>query len=833
MQVPGSSRMRRAGLVFALALASVSAGAQGRGQAGDALVQRVRIALGHGAVETARQAAESSAPDAPGRDLALALVEIFEGKDDAAAARLEPLARANPRGDATVELALIEIRRGRREQAFRRLEPIVSNRSFAGPDDYLRLARAARAAREYLLAADAFVRIADVKRADVHTERGDLFLERHRYGDAASDFQRALEYDPQWVPALVGLSRAIADDQPQEAEAALAAAEKIAPDHPDVLALKVEQHLDGDDVAAARSMLDRLARVRPGSLEEAAYRAAIAYEEGGVAAVDAAAERVHAINPQSALAFRRAGEQAARNYSFDDAAALARKGVERDGEDPRAHFDLGLYQMRTGEEAGARVSLERSWDLDNSSPVTKNLLDVLDTIDKFEVVPHGPFVFKFATAEAAVLRTYALPLADEAYKTFTARYGFTPKGPLLIEIFPEHDDFAVRTLGLPGLVGALGACFGRVVTMDSPRARPPGEFSWQATLWHEIAHVFTLQMSQYRVPRWLTEGVSVFEEHRKQPAWGRELTLEFARQLSRGKTFGVKALPDAFKRPEHLALAYFEASLLVEHLVEINGDQGLRTLLTAYAGGASDSEAFAKAFGRSVDAVEGSFKTFVDQRFGQLRAALSGPDGESPRDLAGLRSRAASSPNSFIAQLELGQALMKAEQFAEAKAPLERAATLAPQASGDGSPRALLAAIAEKEGDLGRARQELRQLLTYDHANVNAARRLAALSTAPEAGKDLDFALRLIADLDPFDADAHARLGARLLAAGQFAPALVELLATLALGPPNAAETHTDIADVLIKLSRRDEAKRHALLALQQAPTYARAQDLLLLAIGR
>ena len=83
-------------------------------------------------------------------------------------------------------------------------------------------------------------------------------------------------------------------------------------------------------------------------------------------------------------------------------------------------------------------------------------------------------------------------------------------------------------MGLPGLVGALGACFGSVVAMDSPRARPPGEFSWQATLWHELAHVFTLQLSKYRVPRWLTEGISVYEEHRRSPAWGRELTLEFA-----------------------------------------------------------------------------------------------------------------------------------------------------------------------------------------------------------------------------------------------------------------------------------------------------------------
>ena len=163
----------------------------------------------------------------------------------------------------------------------------------------------------------------------------------------------------------------------------------------------------------------------------------------------------------------------------------------------------------------------------------------------------GDYIFKFEKADAAVLRTYAIPLAEEASKTFGTRYGFKPEGPILVEVFSVHDEFAIRTMGLPGLVGALGACFGKVVAMDSPRARPPGEFSWQATLWHELAHVYTLQLSNYRVPRWLTEGISVFEEYKKNPAWGRELALEFALQLSEGETFGVKKLPDAFKRAGH------------------------------------------------------------------------------------------------------------------------------------------------------------------------------------------------------------------------------------------------------------------------------------------
>lgn len=747
-----------------------------------------------------------------------------------------PLANTAPTGEAALELGLLDVAQGRVDEGRRRLEPIAAVRTFSAPDDYFRLARAAIGIREFLLAADAFARVQDVRRADIQAARGDLFLARHRPGDAMEDYGKALEIDPAWMPALVGRVRALADEDPAEAKAALEAAAKVAPEYPDVLLLTAEAALAQEDATAATQALDRLARVHPGSIEEAAARMAVAYKTGGLAAAEALAARVTDINPLSALGYRVAGAEAAREYRFDDAVTLARKAVAIDGGDASAQFDLGLYLMRTGDEPAARTALDRSWELDNSSPVTKNLLDLLDKLDTFVRVRDGDFMFKFAPEEAAVLRVYAIPLAQEAYKTFSSRYGFKPQGPLLVEVFPIHDDFAVRTLGLPGLVGALGACFGRVITMDSPKARPPGEFSWQATLWHEIAHVFSLQASEYRVPRWLTEGISTYEEHRKQPAWGRELTLEYASILAKGRNFGVKGLPDAFKRPESLSIAYFEASLVVEHLIALNGDAGLRTLLKSYADGANDTAAFAAAFGRSVDEVDKSFRAFIDQRYSALRAAMADPPSQvEDTDLAALRARATAAPGNFLSQWTLGQALLRANDTAGARQALERAATLAPEASGATSPRALLARLSEQAGDVTAARRELRALLAHDHANVSAARQLASLAAGagPSAVDDEDFALRLVADLDPFDADIHGRLGKRLAAKNQHAEALLEFEAALALGPTNLAEAHTDLADVQLKLGRNDEAKRSAIAALKEAPTFARAQDVLLAAIRR
>ena len=317
--------------------------------------------------------------------------------------------------------------------------------------------------------------MAKVPRADIQSEWGDLFLERDQPADALNSYRKAIELDPGWVPAHVGArarSTRCRTRSRRRAKAALEAARKLAPAHPGVLLLTAERGIDTEEFADAKQALDEFAKVRPGHHRGGRPARRDRVRGGRRGRRRDGRRRACA---RSIRARRRIPRSPARrppaDYRFDEAAGFARKATALDADDRPAHFDLGsvpdAHRRREGRADRARAS----WDLDKSAAVTKNLLDVLDRIDTFEVVPSGDFIFKFSKDEAAVLKTYALPLADEAYKTFTARYGFSPSGPILVEVFPVHDDFAVRTLGLPGLVGALGACFGRVVTMDSPRAR--------------------------------------------------------------------------------------------------------------------------------------------------------------------------------------------------------------------------------------------------------------------------------------------------------------------------------------------------------------------------
>jgi tetratricopeptide (TPR) repeat protein len=770
------------------------------------LVADVRTALAHGSAAEARRLVDTSREPAAAKELATALVEIDQGKDETAGPRLTKLAAAAPIGDAAVELALLDMHHGRRAEARQRFAAIENAKVLRTAGDYVRIAKAGEMLGDNQLAFDAYVALEAVPSADIQTREGDFLYGRHKPGDAVVCYDRALKLDPRWVPALVGRSRAFGDDDPVEAAKALAAARTVAPDDPAALLLTSEEALAEQDWSTAAGALDRLAAVRPNSVGEPAIRAALAYAQDRPADIETEAARVRAVDPTSAAAYLRAGQEAAELYRSDDAVALELKAVAIDPADREAQFELGLAQMRTGDEKGARPTLEAAWKLDNSNRVTYNLLLLLDDLDQFEVVPDGDLIFKFSKAEAPVLKLYALPLGEEALRTYEQHYQFKPKGPILVEIFPKHDDFAVRTTGLMGIAGALGACFGRVVTMDSPHARPPDEFSWQATEWHELAHVFTLQMSNYRVPRWLTEGMSVFEEHRRNPAWGREVALQYAALWSQNKTFGVKGLPTAFKDPENFTIAYFEASLVVEHLVALKGDAGLRDLLLAYAGGATDEQAFTKAFGQSVDAVDASFRQFVNTQYGPLAAAMKPLAGRvDPKDLGAVRSRAAGAPGSFVAQLQLGEALVADGDDKGAVAPLQRAAELAPPAQGPASPHALLAQIDSRAGDNAGARRELRALLTYDHDSVTAARELTKLATEAHADADLDYGLHVTTDLDPFDPSAHAALGQRELTVKQNDAALVEFRAALALGPTNRAEAHADVTEALLALNRAQD----------------------------
>lgn len=792
-------------------------------------------ALAHGAFDEAERLAASRADTDPSGGALRARLLIERGRYADAEALLKPIAQANPATAAGLELGLLLTSLGRDDEAGPFLNAVVElgARSRRALDQF-RAGLAARALGRYR-DANTFIRSAQLSvpsDPSIQTAWGELFWEKYNQPDALKSFGDALTLDAGWAPAHLGLARAVADDDPPAARASADQALAINPSYEEAHLFIAELELNESDRDAARAAIDRALAINPNSLKARALLAAIARLEDRQADFEAEIQRALAINPSYGEAYRIVGERLAINYRFDEAVAAVRRAVALDPGQTRAYADLGMHLLRTGDEPGARAALERAFAEDPFDVITYNLLGMLDTLTEFETIESGDLIVRLHRDEAPVLQEYVVALAQEALDSLEARYQFQVTGPILVEVFPRHDDFAVRNLGLPGMIGALGACFGRVVTMDSPRAQQPGEFNWQSTLWHEMAHVVTLQMSKQRMPRWLSEGISVYEEKRARPEWGRDQALVFARALNAGEALKLADLNSGFQRPEMISLAYFHASVLVEHLIESNGEAALHTMLRAYGEGVETEEALAR-IGLDFDALQASFDTFVEARFGALRRALQSLDRPLPEPgpgerLAALRRLAEDTPDSFALQMALGEALVAAGELENAMRAFARAAELAPMATGDESPRLMLADLAVKLGDRERAIAELARFLEHDHTSVEPVRRLAAL--AEEVGDEakMELAYRRLVGLDPFDATPHQAIGRLALARGDARAATREFRVALAIGPVDRVTAHCDLAESYLLAGQRDEAKRQALAALEIAPTYERAQELLL-----
>ena len=744
---------------------------------------------------------------------------------------LQPFAAASPSGEAALEVGLLQQLVGRRVEARRSLQLVMLGEP-RNPTarDYLRAARAARALGRFD-DANAFFRDADGLAPNdpaINSEWGDLFVEKYNNKDAARSFQEALKADPDYGPALLGMARSVADQNPAQAVGLAQQALKQNPLDFGAHLFVAEMAIYQDKKKDAVESIDRVLAVNPKHLEALSMQAALAYVEGRTADHDAAVAAALKIHPTYGEIHRVVGSITAHYYRFDEAVEHVRKGIALDRDNAKAYADLGTHLMRTGDERNARRALETAFKVDPWNVVTFNLLALLDTLEPFDTIREGDMVIRLHPDEKDVMRQYVPQLAKESLEALSKRWEFTPKGPILIEMFPKHDDFAVRTLGLPGMIGALGACFGRVVTVDSPKAREPGSFNWGETLWHEMAHVITLQLSNNRLPRWLSEGASVYEERRARPQWGREMDVPFARYLDRGKLISLRDLNSGFSNPEQISFSYYQASLVVEHIVDVYGQPKLRALVAAYADGSDTETAIRKALGVDIDALQKSFDTFLETRYAGMRRALAVPAGlnpELPADL--LKAMATANPGSFPAQMALGEALMESNPDG-AMAAFERAAQLVPNVTGDDSPYALLAAVAIKKGDKARATTALETMTAKSNTDLASARQLTTLLDPARDRNRLQAALKSVIAVDPFDGAAHATLGRIDLEARQLDDAIRNFRVALAAKPLDRASAHADLAEALAEAGQRDEAKKQALAALEIAPTFTRAQDLLL-----
>jgi tetratricopeptide (TPR) repeat protein len=677
---------------------------------------------------------------------------------------------------------------------------------------------------------------------------GRLFLARYDAPEAHAAFRAVLETNPRHPDALLGEARTLEfDGSPGFMELTERVLE-VNPDHAEARVFRAHQYLRTGDDARAREEAERALAANPRSLEALAILAADHHLADRRGAYREVTERIQAWSPGWAGAQVTLAELLVDARKYAEAVEAGRRAVALDSLSWSGWGILGLNQLRTRELAEGRASLERAFAGDPYNAWYKNTLDLLDTFERYRTIRTEHFEFMVRADEADLLGPTLKQVAEEAFDALAARYGATPPTPIRVELYPSSADFSVRTFGLTGL-GALGVSFGSTLVMDSPGARPPGDFNWLSTFWHELAHAFHLGISAHEVPRWFSEGLAVREQRVADPRWGMHLTPAWLQAWDAGRMPAPTRLDQAFVRPAfpgQVQLAYYQGSLVFDWLESEVGMAGIRAFLEGYRAGKDTEALVVEVTGLDAAAFDDAFDAWVRERFAREFAAVTGADGTSagqkeagappvhggapplPTDLSGLARAAAARPGDFRVRLAYGRALVDAERWTEAEAELQAAHRLFPTYGAPDGPLRLLARVHEARGELAAAAELLKRAARLDESALEVSRREADVRRRLGDPAGERAALARVVEVHPYDADAHARLAELLTAAGEHRKAVAERRAILALDPVDRADAHYRLALALRDSGDRSGARAQVLRALEIAPAFDAALELLL-----
>lgn len=658
---------------------------------------------------------------------------------------------------------------------------------------------------------------------------GRLFIETHQYDEAQRLFREALELSPEDIYARLGLARVLSEQFAGEAPELIAA---VLGDDPAI----VEAHVLAANLAIeegkfddARESLDRATRLADDAdvppLEIYAARAVLDLARGRDSATIARntwVTRVLAYNPRYGSVFEQLARFEVMRRRYDAATPLLRQAVSVQPELWSAHAELGANLLRLGAMDEARQHMQRAYEGDPYSPTTVNTLRLLDRTNEVEALSttvtlpasNGTaatgveIIVRLNRKEAGALHPYVQQLVRDSVVTFSQRYGYRPQQPLTVELYPDHDDFAVRVAALPG-IGLLGVTFGSIVVMDSPSGRATGDFHWGTTLWHEMAHVFTLSMTDNRVPRWLSEGISVFEEWRTGPTPGVIVTPDVMTALREDRFLPIAELDSGFIRPQYpnqVQVSYTQAGLVCLFIEQRWGFEQLPALVRQFSKETSTRSAVESTLKISAEDFDKQFAVFVRERYGQLLTRF----------------------DEWQQATRTARSAVESQQWQAAIEPARKAIELYPEDLNGPSPYLLLAQALEKTGQRAQAIETLKRYRDAGGWDPSALRQLADwLQAAGSAGESIDV-LSAVNYADPMQAQQHQTLGERLLEAGRAEESLREFQVLLALHTHDAAAAHFGMARALRAQGDRAASRYHLLDALEIAPHYKPAQSLLL-----
>ena len=634
---------------------------------------------------------------------------------------------------------------------------------------------------------------------DYKVRWGRLLAEGNNPKDANDLFNEALELKKDYPPALLGRALLMAE---QFESGATKLAQKALEGDPKLVEaqeLLARMALEDNDNAKAIEEAHKALAIDSNSVEGRAILATIDWLND---------KKETTWDPHAAKGYETAGHFFVINRRYNEGIQYYRQALALDPQLYSARSQLGINLMRLGQDEEAKKQLEECYNNGFKDAATANSLTLMDSYKNFVTYKTDRTILKLHKKESELLHPYFEAEMLRVIATYEKKYKMKLDKPVQVEVYPDHEDFAVRTLGMPGL-GALGVTFGYSVAMDSPSGRPPGQFHWASTLWHEMSHVFTLTATGFRVPRWFTEGMAVHEETAVNPEWGDRLSPDIIRAIKEKKLLPIAQLDRGFvhpTEPSQVIVSYFQGGRICDYINDKWGWDTLLAMLHDFGAGEETRDVVRKELKIEPEEFDKRFLEFVEN---DTRKVVDNFD----KWRTGVKEL-----NELSKTKDYGAVIEKGTPLRD----------LYPDYVETGSVYEFLANAYKEKNNKPAEIAELERYVKAGGRNPATIKSLAKALDAAGNKKEAAAVLERLNFIYPMDNEQHEMLGALWLDQGNATGAIREFGAVLAHKPLDPAQAHYDLARAYTANHQSDQAKEEVFAALETAPGFRPAQKLLL-----
>ena len=732
---------------------------------------------------------------------------------------------------AGIDLFRLNDREEDAENLISRLKFFVNNAYFSDPDELVTRGRTALMSN-----ADASVILKefydeairrDPNYKEAYMAAAELAFSKDDMNTAGNILQKANKQFKKDPDVLFGLAKAFAEADGKFADAALKGALEINPNHLPSLKYVLNKALLGDDLKKSEELMAKILKINKAEPEIIALQACLSLMKNEK-------EKAVELRKKALSKFKKnpevdylIGHYLAYKGKFKDSNKYLMSSISIDPTYQPAVVDYSLNLLRLGQtDKGFKLAADIA-EKDPYNLTAFNLLQLNDVFKKMPVVENKFFKVRLNKHDAELYGDHVLEYLMKARKYYKDKYGYQSENQVFVDFYNDAEDFAIRNFSYPLEFGALGICFGQVITMKTIEAQTNKVHNWRETLWHEYGHVVTLGMTKKNIPRWLTEGISVYEETLGPEGWGMKMSPDFLARFKGKDLYPIEHLNAGF-HSQDIMFAYYQAGLQVEFLIKKKGFDTFKKMLFKMAGDEKPLEVLKQFYGK-LETIDNDFANYAQSYVSTLKikadfaeVRIDFEDEEAVKNLLKV------SPNHYPALGAYAALMLKSGKQEDAIQTLNKMIELYPQYTEQGNAYQKLAELFKANKNSKLEEEVLRKFVKVNANNEYSFERLIEMSqNGQDWNKAKDYAQRLVG-VNPLSAFAYKSLGLASMKLNEYEDAKKYFSKSLKCREKRYnSEVHYHLANIY-KKSDNKLAKRHVLMCLEDAPRFREAYKLLL-----